>query len=134
MKAVFERPLRNYVLGLLVLTIAVGILLWQANADIFTLIPVIAIHFIILTVILLHMSERYIKPLDKTIETVDRLVKGDFRARIHQPAGGQMSDLNEKINSLARNLSELSIHEQMQKEQLATIVDNVEIGLVLIDE
>ncbi|WLV23767.1 ATP-binding protein [Aciduricibacillus chroicocephali] len=134
MKAVFERPLRNYVLGLLLLTITVGVLLWRADADIYMLIPVIAIQLIVLIIILLHMSERYIKPLDKTIETVDRLVKGDFRARIHQPASGQMSDLNDKINSLARNLSQLSIHEQMQKEQLATIVDNVEIGLVLIDE
>ena len=45
-----------------------------------------------------------------------------------------MGELSNKVNALARNLSELSIHEQMQKEQLSTIVNNIESGIVLIDE
>lgn len=134
MKAVFEKPLRNYTFGLLALTIAIGIFLWQTDTDLFVAIPIVAIQFIVLIVILMHISERYIKPLDKTIETVEKLVEGNFRTRIQQPAEGKMLNLNNKINTLARNLNELSIHEQMQKEQLATIVDNIESGLVLIDE
>src|SRR5699024_1282703 len=39
-----------------------------------------------------------------------------------------------EINALARNLSELSIHEQMQSEQLSTVIDNTESGLILLDE
>src|SRR5699024_6469001 len=35
---------------------------------------------------------------------------------------------------LGRNLSELSIQERMQAEQLSTVIDNTESGLLLIDE
>lgn len=134
MKVILEKPLRNYAIGLLLLTLVMGVFLLKAGADLFMLIPVIVIQYIVLIVILLHLSERFIRPLDKAIETVGKLVAGNYRARIHQPSWGRMNDLSNNVNSLARNLSELSIHEQMQKEQLSTIVENIESGLVLIDE
>src|SRR5699024_6027969 len=39
-----------------------------------------------------------------------------------------------KNNKLARSLSELTIQEQIQAEQLSTVIENSESGLVLIDE
>jgi len=134
MKVIFEKPLRNYALGLLLLTLVMGVFLWKAGADLFMLIPVIVIQYIVLVVILMHLSERFIRPLDNAIVTVGKLVSGNYRARIHEPSWGRMNDLSNNVNALARNLSELSIHEQMQKEQLSTIVENIESGLVLIDE
>src|SRR5699024_11473876 len=40
----------------------------------------------------------------------------------------------QKINMLARSLSELSIQEDIKAKQLLTVIQNSESGLVLIDE
>jgi len=65
---------------------------------------------------------------------MDKLLKGNYHARIHHPISGTIGELFTKINSLARSLSELSLQEQIQSEQLSTVVENSESGLVLIDE
>src|SRR5699024_3892698 len=65
---------------------------------------------------------------------MDKLLKGNYHARIHNQMNGSIGKLSTKINSLARNLSELTIQEQIQAEQLSTIIENSESGLVLIDE
>src|SRR5699024_11740227 len=43
-------------------------------------------------------------------------------------------DLNKKINALARSLSKLKIQEQLQAEQLSTVVESTNSSLVLIDD
>ncbi|WP_461179430.1 two-component system histidine kinase PnpS [Virgibacillus ainsalahensis] len=90
--------------------------------------------FIILLLILLHIYDKFIKPINKVSKTMDEMVKGNYRARIHQTSHGQVAELSSKVNQLARNLSELSIQEQLHSEQLASVIDNTESGLVLIDE
>lgn len=134
MKLIFEKPIRIYVLGMLILSVVTALILMRTGADLYILFPVLITQFVVQVIMLLHIADRFIRPLDKVIGTVGKLVEGNFRARIQHPALGKMGELNEKINALARNLSELSIHEQMQSEQLATIVNNIESGLVLIDE
>src|SRR5690625_7849564 len=47
---------------------------------------------------------------------------------------GTLGELSSKVNALARNLSDLTIQEQIQAEQLSTVIDNSESALVLIDE
>ena len=47
---------------------------------------------------------------------------------------GTIGEVSSKVNALARNLSELTISEQIQAEQLTTVIENSESGLVLIDE
>src|SRR5690625_5876062 len=47
---------------------------------------------------------------------------------------GTLGELSSKVNDLARNLSDLTIQEQIQAEQLSTVIDNSESALVLIDE
>lgn len=134
MKVLFYKPLRSYVIGLFLLILITGIVLNQALDNLFMVIAVLAIEYIVLVLILLSIYDRYIKPIDKVITTVDQLVDGNFRARIHQKVDGNIGVLNNKINVLARNLSDLSIHEQMQAEQLSTVINNTQSGLVLIDE
>src|SRR5690625_7332552 len=63
-----------------------------------------------------------------------KLLNGNYHARIHHQMKGTIGELSTKINSLARNLSELTIQEQIQAEQLSTVIENSESGLVLIDE
>src|SRR5699024_8740881 len=54
--------------------------------------------------------------------------------RILGSSKGEIGELSGKINQLARSLSELTIQEQIQAEQLSTVIENSESGLVLIDE
>lgn len=134
MKSLLSKSLLSYVLGILLLVIISGVILSQVVDNFFVLLAVLIIEYILLIVMLLHVFDRYVKPIEKATNTVDKLVKGNYRARIHHPMSGHVGDLFGKINALARNLSELTIHEQIQSEQFSTVIDNSESGLVLIDE
>ena len=121
-------------LGLFFLTIVMGFILWTTHGNLILFLAALIIEFILVTILLIHVFEKYVKPIDKIIETVDEFVEGNFLARVQQQADGKLGILSNKINILARNLSDLSTHEQIQKEQLSTIVNNTESGIVLIDE
>lgn len=134
MRVLFTRSLIPYLIGILIVLAVTGGVLSQFLDNYLVLISVLVIQYIIFVLMLLHVFDKYIKPIDKAILTVNHLVKGNYRARIHLASTGSVGELSRKINALARNLSELSIHEQMQAEQLSTVIDNTESGLVLIDE
>lgn len=134
MKSLFSKPLISYVVTIFILTIVTGVLLGQIVENYIFLIAILVMEFIILTIILLHIFERYIKPMQIATETISKLVRGDYRSRYRHQSSGITARLGSEINKLARNLNALSMHEQMQKDQLSTVIDNTEIGLVLIDE
>ncbi|MGM8213809.1 two-component system histidine kinase PnpS [Virgibacillus sp. W0430] len=134
MKPLLSKTLFTYAFGIFLLIVISGAILSQVINNLFVLLAVLIIQYIILIVVLLQVFDRYVKPIDKATNTVDKLVKGNYRARIHHPMNGHVGELFGKINALARNLSELTIHEQIQAEQFSTVIDNSESGLVLIDE
>ncbi|WP_077327417.1 two-component system histidine kinase PnpS [Virgibacillus siamensis] len=134
MRAIFSRPLFAYVVGIFVLVIITGVLLAQTTDEYIILGAILVVEFVILLLIMLHLYDKYMKPIKKATRTVNELVKGNYSARIHHSAEGNVAELNNKINILARNLSEFAIHEQMQEKQLSTVIDNMESGLVLLDE
>ncbi|WP_163970215.1 two-component system histidine kinase PnpS [Oceanobacillus halotolerans] len=134
MKKLFSRALFSYVLGIFVLLIVSGVILNQVVSNYVVLIAVLLTVYIVLLLMLLHVFDKYIKPIKKATKTVGKLVEGNYRARMHHPSYGSIGELSSRINQLARNLSELSIHEQMQSEQLATVFDNTVSGLVHIDQ
>src|SRR5690625_488189 len=98
------------------------------------LIAILMIEAIILFVSLLYIYVKYIKPIEKITDTVTELVNDNYRVRIHHRHDGTVGRLTNQINTLARKLNELSIHGEIQAEQLSTVIDNTESGLVLIDE
>lgn len=134
MRHLFSRPLFPYVLSIFIILIVTGGILSIITDHYVVLFSVLLINFILFTITLLYVFDKYIKPIKIASKTVDHLVKGNYSARVHHPANGMIGILSSKINTLARSLSELSIHEQIQAEQLSTVIDNTESGLVLIDE
>ncbi|WP_164668400.1 two-component system histidine kinase PnpS [Virgibacillus doumboii] len=134
MHALFSRPLFSYISGLFFLIVVTGIILSQLTDEYIILWSVLLITYIILIMIMLHVYEKYMRPVKKASKTVDELVKGNYRARIHHTSGGAVAELNEKINILARNLSEFAIQGKMHEKQLSTVIDNTQSGLVLLDE
>ncbi|GGB27672.1 PAS domain-containing protein [Virgibacillus dakarensis] len=133
-KSLFSKPLISYIIGIFLIIFATGAVISQLTSEYIILFSVLIIEFIVLIIMLLHVFEKYVKPIKAATKTVDKLVKGNYRARIHHPEIGSVGELSRKINILARNLSELSFQEEMQEKQLVTVIDNTQSGLVLIDE
>src|SRR5699024_8766534 len=134
MKPLLRKPLTPYLLGVFVLLSASGLILSRLTNEYIVLIAVIVIEFIILSIIMLHVYNKYLKPIHNAVKTVGELAQGNYRARVHGVTEGMTADLNKNINKLARNLSELSIQEEMKAKQLRTVLNNTDSGLALIDE
>lgn len=117
----------------IILTVSTFIL-FQVVQHTNVLIIVQTVELVLLISIIVYFFRKYVKPIEKASKTMDKLLKGNYHARIHHQMNGSIGELSTKINSLARNLSELTIQEQIQAEQLSTVIENSESGLVLIDE
>lgn len=134
MKQKFTKKLLGYLMLIFVILIFSGGVLFTVTDNYYVLLAVLIIEFIVFTLILFHFFDKYISPIEKASKTMDKLLKGNYYARVNQQMNGSIGELSTKINALARNLSELTIQEQIQSEQLSTVIDNSESGLVLIDE
>lgn len=134
MKGIFSKKLVGYVLLILIVLALAGAILFQFVSNTYVLLAVLVIQFIILVLALIYFYDKYVKPIEKASNTMNKLLQGNYHARINHHATGTIGELSSKINSLARNLSELTIQEQIQAEQLSTVIENSESGLVLIDE
>lgn len=134
MKDFLSKTLLAYSFIILLVTVVSGLILSSIVTNYIVLIAVLIIMFVIFTLLLFYIFDKYFRPIEKVSQTMDKLLKGNYRARIHYSTNGTLADLSSKVNALARNLSELTIQEQIQAEQLSTVIDNSESGLVLIDE
>ena len=134
MKRFLSKKLIGYYLFFFITLVISGAVLSQTVTNFYVLVAVLIIEYLVFVLILFYFFDKYVKPIEKASETMDKLLKGNYQARIHHQMSGSVGELNKKINSLARNLSELTIQEQIQAEQLSTVIENSESGLVLIDE
>lgn len=124
----------SFTFVILLILIASGLVLLPVVTNKYVLFVVFAFVFIAMLSMVIFTINVYIKPIRKVSETMDKLLEGNYHARIQGTAKGTVGELSDKINALARSLSELTIQEQIQSEQLSTVIENSESGLVLIDE
>lgn len=134
MKDFISKTLLVYLFIVFIVTVISGLILSSVVTNYIVLIAVMIIMFVIFALLLFFIFDKYFKPIEKVSNTMDKLLKGNYRARVHYSTNGTLADLSGKVNALARNLSELTIQEQIQAEQLSTVIDNSESGLVLIDD
>ncbi|TXL62502.1 PAS domain S-box protein [Cerasibacillus terrae] len=134
MKRSFSSLKKGYIISIFLLVALTGVILSFIVDDYVALISILAIEYIVLLIIFLNIYHKYIKPIQVASNTVNELLKENYRARIHHPFNGSIGTLSRQINELARNLSELSINEQIQSDQLLTVIDNTNSGLALIGE
>src|SRR5690625_3221742 len=133
-KNLFNRSLILYIFSSLLITIIIGLVLSQFIENNWILLTMLILQYIFFLLMVLYIFNTYIQPIDRAIHSVNELLKGNYRSRIHLSSPGQISEHGKQINALARNLSELSIQEQMHAEQLTTVIENIDGGLVLVDE
>lgn len=134
MKKLLSREMLKYVATITITILAIGLILSPVVKDKILLIAVLTIAYVIFMLMLLYFFDRHIKPIRNTAKAVHQLVKGNYQTRVETSVPGKLGELNGKLNRLGRNLSELSIQERMQAEQLSTVIDNSESGLLSIDE
>ncbi|MGJ9457177.1 two-component system histidine kinase PnpS [Oceanobacillus sp. CF4.6] len=134
MKDLFSKALLPYVLVIILSLLVTGLIIWQSEGHPFVLIVLLLIDMVIFLSMFSLLFNKYVKPIHKATHTISQIVKGNYNVRFHSSASEEIGALSLKINSLARNMSEISMQEQRQSEQLSTIIDNMQSGLVLIDE
>src|SRR5699024_2709577 len=124
----------KYISFLFIITIVLGALLYPIIENPYLFFAVLFVFFIVISITVASIFMKYVSPIEKASHTMDKMLEGNYHTRIHDRSDGLIGDLNKKINALARSLSKLKIQEQLQAEQLSTVVENTNSGLVLIDE
>ncbi|MGP4071314.1 two-component system histidine kinase PnpS [Piscibacillus sp. B03] len=81
-----------------------------------------------------RLYENYVNPIRKASDTAKSLAEGNYSARIHDAPYGIVSELSQSINTLARNLEYITSKYRNQNDRLKTVVNNMESGLLLINE
>lgn len=92
------------------------------------------IGLLVMTTLGRNIFEKYIKPIRSASGVADELAKGNYRARTYEGNFGEAEKLTTSINVLARNLQEMTMQKQMQKDRLEAVINNMGNGLMLIDE
>ncbi len=88
---------------------------------------------IIILIIGSRIATKYTKPIEAATNTAIELAKGNFRARTYEETGSVTAMLSTSINILARNLQEMETAREMQQDRLATLIENIGSGVLLID-
>jgi len=134
MKGIFSKPILSYVIAISVSLFAIGLIIGQIVDELFILIAVLLFELFFLLIVLSLIHNKYVMPIQKATKTIDAIIEGNYHARFYNTSSNEMQNLGVKINQLARDMSAIAMQEKMQAEQLSTLIDNMESGLVLIDE
>ncbi|RDW16317.1 PAS domain-containing sensor histidine kinase [Oceanobacillus arenosus] len=134
MNELFQKPLFQYVIILFFIVLGTGAVLFPFMDNYLVLAIVLIIEYIIFLVMLSYFSKAFIKPVEKAIETMEEIQKGNYDVRLLNNPDTMVGALNTKINGLASNLNQLTMKKDLRLEQLNTLVNNTESSLILIDE
>ncbi|WP_407269061.1 two-component system histidine kinase PnpS [Radiobacillus sp. PE A8.2] len=131
-----SRTFLTYLIITTVVMVCIGVILVPLTENNERIIVVVTLlgGLIILYVLLFNIYEKYIKPVRSAAQVANELVKGNYKARTYVANYGEAGMLSNSVNVLARSLQEMTIQEKMQASQLRTVIDNMESGLMLIDE
>ncbi|QEY22725.1 sensor histidine kinase [Psychrobacillus sp. AK 1817] len=97
------------------------------------LATILIIAFLIALLIGFNILKRYAQPVEHLTETAMELARGNYRIRAFEDNSSGMSKLTKSINILARNLQDISIIRETEKERLKTLIENMGSGLIMID-
>lgn len=89
--------------------------------------------FIVIVFLGIRITARYVKPIESATNVAIELAKGNYRARTTVARMDEAGILSKSINMLAQNLQEMVKAQEMQKDRLGALIENMEAGLILID-
>lgn len=110
-----------------------GGLLSQIVSNKIILAAILIIQLFCLLIVIFRFNRNYVKPMSQAVDTIDEILSQNYHARFqYAPVSELVVEFGTKINRLTKHLAEFSVQEQMQAEQLSTLIDHVQSGLVLI--
>lgn len=80
-----------------------------------------------------NIFKKYAQPIEHLTETAMELARGNYRIRAFEDDFSGMSALSNSINILARNLHDISVMRETEKERLKTLIENMGSALIMID-
>ncbi len=94
-----------------------------------------ALALIISSLYFIHqMTARLVAPISDAIDVAEELMNGNYRARTYDKNFDDDSQLGRSINQLAKRLLELKVSNDIQRDRMETLIENVSNGLLLVDE
>ncbi|PRS10540.1 PAS domain-containing sensor histidine kinase [Bacillus atrophaeus] len=89
--------------------------------------------FIVIVFFYTNMTSRYKKSIEAATGMATELSKGNYDARTFGGYISRSDKLGRAMNSLAFNLMEMTRTQEMQRDRLLTVIENIGSGLILID-
>ncbi|WP_411953633.1 two-component system histidine kinase PnpS [Alkalibacillus sp. S2W] len=81
-----------------------------------------------------RIHDSYVKPVIRATETSKELANGNYDARVEELPYGVASQLGQLVNRLGRHLQNITSKYENQNSRLKTVVNNMESGVLLINE
>ncbi|MEK3980950.1 ATP-binding protein [Psychrobacillus sp. FSL K6-2836] len=97
------------------------------------LIVILSLTFLVALFLGTNIFKKYAQPIEHLTETAMELARGNYRIRAFEDEFSGMSKLSNSINILARNLHDISVMRETEKERLKTLIENMGSALIMID-
>lgn len=95
---------------------------------------VLVAELIIFLALIYRIFSEYIMPLKSSVTFAEEIAKGNYEKRISVNYYGDIAQLNHSLNMIAISLQDMTAYEKQQDTQLRTVIDNMESGLMMIDD
>ncbi|MGN7374017.1 two-component system histidine kinase PnpS [Bacillus halotolerans] len=89
--------------------------------------------FIIIVFFYSNMTSRYKRSIEAATNMATELSKGNYDARTYGGYIRRSDKLGQAMNSLAVDLMEMTRTQEMQRDRLLTVIENIGSGLIMID-
>src|SRR5699024_9119309 len=116
MKQFISKKTLSYISIVALVILVSGFILFPVVTNFYVLLAVLIIEILIFSIMLFFFFDNYVKPIEYSSVTMDKLLQGNYHARVHHAMDGTIVVFYMKINSLALNLSVLTILDQIQQE------------------
>ncbi|ASC81906.1 MULTISPECIES: sensory box histidine kinase PhoR [Bacillus] len=89
--------------------------------------------FIVIVYFYSSMTSRYKRSIESATNVATELSKGNYDARTYGGYIRRSDKLGHAMNSLAIDLMEMTRTQEMQRDRLLTVIENIGSGLIMID-
>lgn len=113
---------------------------------VFSIVPLVSVSYQYIVFILLagayfaiiilfyQVYKNYVRPVRHLVDTIELLVSGNYKVRVHEDFHADTGRLQGAINQLARHMQDLNRQEKMHARQLNSVIENMASGVMLIDQ
>lgn len=91
------------------------------------------IAFFIIVFIISRVAGQLVRPIEQITSVAKELAKGNYRVRTSEERDDEVGQLTKAMNMLAYQLDEMTRNYEVQREQMATLIENMGSALLLIN-